>query len=421
MKQLSFLLLATAFLLQGCLQDVCDATRTFVQYNPIYKQVDEIRLDIRATEARPLKNPGKIYYYNDFIFINELKEGVHIVDNSNPETPNRIAFIQIPGNVDIAVRGDILYADNYIDLISIDISSPKQPKLVDRQEEVFSTFSLHEDLGYLIEYEESLETIEINCDNPRFNNGGFFWRDDVLFAEDRAAFSQATNQSSNNSSSNTGVGGSLARFGIYQDFLYVIDQWRLKVFDIAKADRPNGINTVDVGWGIETIFPYKDKLFIGAVDGLYIFDNSTPTRPEQLSKFTHARACDPVVVNDNTAYVTLRGGTICDGFNNQLDIVDITDLEAPELIATHPMDNPHGLALKGETVFICDGVHGLKSFDVSDPLAIELLDHERIPTYDAIVLPVDNLLMVIGENGFYQYDVSDPSDLKEVSFMPVEQ
>ncbi len=418
MKQLSFFILLLTFIsLQSCLQDACDATRTFVQYNPVYKQADEIRLDIRATEARPLRNPGKIYAYEEYIFINELKTGIHIIDNSNPESPNNTAFINIPGNVDIAVKGDILYADNYIDLISIDISNPKQPKLVDRQEDVFSTFSLDENLGYLVEYEEALETIEINCDNPRFG-GGFFWRDDVLFAQDRASANEAIG--GNGSNNSVGVGGSLARFGIYKDFLYAIDKWQLKVFGIKRSVAIE-INTVEVGWGIETIFPYKDKLFIGAEDGLYIFDNSTPTQPQQLSKFTHARACDPVVVNDNTAYVTLRDGTTCEGFNNQLDIVDITNLEAPFLIATHPMDNPHGLALKGEIVFICDGTFGLKSFNVTEPLAIELIGHEKIAAYDAIVLPNDDLLLVIGQDGLYQYDASQPNDLKEISFIPVEK
>lgn len=417
-----FSLLMSAFLLQGCLQDKCEATQTFVRYTPIYKQVDEIRLDVKAEVAQPLKNPGKIYAYKQYFFINEIRDGIHIIDNSNPKAPQKKAFIKIPGNVDIAIKGDILYADNYIDLIAIDISQPEQPKLVHREQNIFNSFSQDRDLGYLVHFEESLETTEIACDDPRFRDG-FFWRGRDLFARNdflaSAEFGGASKTGSN--SSNTGVAGSMARFGIYQDFLYTIDQVQLKVFNIEKLSSPRFINDVNVGWGIETIFPYKDKLFIGAVDGLYIFENSSPTQPRQLSKFTHARACDPVVVDDNTAYVTLRSGNQCDGFNNQLDIVDITDLLRPSLIKTHAMQNPHGLALKEKVVFICDGEHGLKSYNVEDPLNIKLLDHKKIATYDAIMLPQNNLLMVIGKDGFYQYDVENPKDMKQLSFMPVEK
>ena len=37
-------------------------------------------------------------------------------------------------------------------------------------------------------------------------------------------------------------------------------------------------------------------------------------------------SCDPVVVQGDYAFVTLRGGTECQGFSNQLDIIDISTL-----------------------------------------------------------------------------------------------
>ncbi|NJL73976.1 MAG: hypothetical protein HC892_01915 [Saprospiraceae bacterium] len=172
---------------------------------------------------------------------------------------------------------------------------------------------------------------------------------------------------------------------------------------------------------VETIFPYQDKLFVGANDGMYIFDNTVPTQPKQLSKFSHARACDPVVVEGATAYVTLRGGTTCEGFNNQLDIVDVKDLLNPRLLKTYPMSNPHGLSIRKNILYLCDGESGLKSFDVTDPFNMKALDHEKIATYDAIALPGSDLLMVIGKNGLYQYDAKNPKDLKQLSLIPVQK
>ncbi|HHN47860.1 MAG TPA: hypothetical protein ENN08_02830, partial [Bacteroidales bacterium] len=53
-----------------------------------------------------------------------MNQGIHVVDNSNPASPQIISFIAIPGNYDLAIRGNILFADSYIDLVALDISDP---------------------------------------------------------------------------------------------------------------------------------------------------------------------------------------------------------------------------------------------------------------------------------------------------------
>ena len=80
---------------------------------------------------------GKIYFYQDYILVNEKYEGIHIIDNSDPSNPQSTNFICIPGNIDIAVKDDILYADSYTDLIAIDISDIGNIQIVKRFEDVF--------------------------------------------------------------------------------------------------------------------------------------------------------------------------------------------------------------------------------------------------------------------------------------------
>ncbi len=143
MKKINYYLtlggLLTLFVFQSCTQDLCNRSATFVRFEPVYLQVNEIREDIQIQAARSLKNPGKLYYYNDYILINERREGLHIIDNRNPENPENIAFVKIPGNIDMAVKNGILYADNYIDLLAIDIQNPAVPRLVSRTEDVFNS------------------------------------------------------------------------------------------------------------------------------------------------------------------------------------------------------------------------------------------------------------------------------------------
>jgi len=181
------------------------------------------------------------------------------------------------------------------------------------------------------------------------------------------------------------------------------------------------VATNEIGWGIETIFPYEENLFIGSNSGMYIYDNSNPESLILLSTFQHARACDPVVVEGNTAYVTLRNGSACQSFINQLDVIDISTITSPKLIKTFPMTNPHGLSIRDSQLYICEGEHGLKIFDASDSENIDknlIANLETIKSTDVISLP-NSLILVIGSDGFYQYDVSDADSPVLLSHIPV--
>ena len=222
------------------------------------------------------------------------------------------------------------------------------------------------------------------------------------------------------SPSGNGTGGSLARFTLGDGTLYTVSNFDLNVFDINTSPAvPNKLKTITLGFGAETIFPYKNMLFIGTTTGMKIFDNQNPTNPVLLSTFTHIYSCDPVVVQGNYAYVTLRNGTACARGQNSLDIVDIKDPKNPQLIKSFLMQNPHGLAIDGNNLFICEGNFGLKSFDITNPLQpVEREFIKDVISYD--VIPNNKKLIVTGKNGIYQYDYSEPKALKLISKIPIE-
>ncbi len=204
-------------------------------------------------------------------------------------------------------------------------------------------------------------------------------------------------------STDTGIAGSMARFAIVGDYLYAIDGPDLQLFDISDPSDPVRWSRVSIGFGIETLFPYNDYLFIGSETGLFIYDNTDPMFPEYVSEFEHARACDPVVVQGDYAYVTLRSNSNCFGQSNQLDIIDISDIVNPELVSSYPMQGPLGLAIDNETLFLCDDDAGLKVFDVSVPDDITSLDF--IPEAACYDLIADSgLLVVSGDTALLQYD-----------------
>jgi len=71
-------------------------------------------------DAQPIESPGKIWVYNDFILLIEQYKGIHILDNSDPASSTSVAFIQVDGCTDIAVKNGIVYANNGVDIIAID-------------------------------------------------------------------------------------------------------------------------------------------------------------------------------------------------------------------------------------------------------------------------------------------------------------
>ncbi len=211
-----------------------------------------------------------------------------------------------------------------------------------------------------------------------------------------------------------GVGGSMARFAITGNTLYIATRQSLEVYDIGQPAAPNKVTKRDLGVGIETIFPYENNLFIGANNGMYIFDNSDPRAPRQLSFYSHIQSCDPVVVQGDYAYVTLRNGTNCRQFASasSLDVVDISNLSSPRLLNSTAMESPYGLGVDGNRLFVGEGSKGLKEYDISNPaLPVLKIFRTDIPTYD--VIPYRSTLIVTGEKGIYQYryDQQDQFDL----------
>ncbi|MCD4772475.1 MAG: hypothetical protein K8R41_03715 [Bacteroidales bacterium] len=115
MKKTSiFLIVILTIALSSCKDKYIEI---FVANSPIYMSYETLRESVKQTDARNLENPGKIYFKDNYIFVVEKMKGIHIINNSDPSNPENISFIEIPGNVDIAIKDAILYADSYIDMV----------------------------------------------------------------------------------------------------------------------------------------------------------------------------------------------------------------------------------------------------------------------------------------------------------------
>ena len=130
-----------SFLMPGCdytRNPSFDDIEAVKGFKPIYRPYQELQ-EIKTGPPKPLVNPGKIYVYRNFLFVNESGKGVHVFNNTNPADPKPYSFIAIEGNVDISIKEDVLYADNLTDLVAIDISDVGNISVSARIEDVFES------------------------------------------------------------------------------------------------------------------------------------------------------------------------------------------------------------------------------------------------------------------------------------------
>ena len=231
-------------------------------------------------------------------------------------------------------------------------------------------------------------------------------------------FIACSDTSSTSDSNATGQGGSLTRFAINGNYLYIVDHNAIQVFNTQNSTFEK-IGSVDVSSGLETIFVKGNYLYLGAQDAMFIYDISIPQSPSFIFRYSHITSCDPVVVQGNRAYVTLRSGSRCNLGVNALEIIDITNPYNPTLIANYPMTSPHGLGVDGNLLFICEGSAGLKVYDITNEHQIQLRKEvTNIDAYD--VIPKDGLLTLTGEDGIFQYRYNtETGDVNLVSTIPV--
>ncbi|KIM09320.1 MAG: hypothetical protein KU28_01455 [Sulfurovum sp. PC08-66] len=111
----------------------------YLCYEPVYMSYDTLRTNYPKLSTHDIAKTGKIVLYNNYLYVTEPNVGIHVYDNQDPANPQKKAFIELPGSVDSAIKDGMLYADSFIDLVVIDISTIAEGNitLVSRLEDVF--------------------------------------------------------------------------------------------------------------------------------------------------------------------------------------------------------------------------------------------------------------------------------------------
>ncbi len=404
--------------LTSCLKDV--GTKKYKRYSPIIEKMESQLSKIKSSTPLPITNAGKLFVIGNYVYLNEKEKGIHVIDNTNPANPINKYFITIPGNTDLVIKNNILYANCYTDIVAINISNINNVTKTKVLEDVFSDLRFvsgftvpQRDVIVGWNIKDTIIDLEIGEGQGIWKNGSYItndWAGGVfLTGSDLANIGSAAANNSN------GKAGSTSRFALVNDYLYAVSNGTLNAINIANNSQPTIAGKQQIGWNIETIYPFKNNLFIGSQNGMFIYNLNNAAMPALTGSFSHARLCDPVIADDNYAYITLHSSEdVCVGTQNELDVVNITNLSAPVLLKQINLTKPQGLAKDGNTLFVCDDNAGLRIFDAIDPANPLLKQTLSIAgAYDIICN--NGVAIISAKGGLYQYDYSNVNNITKLS------
>lgn len=394
----------------GSCNDSCKNEMIYEANVPVYLSYEDLRKPVTLEASKALEKPGKFWRKDGYLFVSDVNKGIHIYNISNANAPYELVFVNVPGIMDVAVKGNYLLADSYTDLLVLDISNPSQPAQVKRLNDVFPynpfkvearegypVVALDQTKGVITDWKIEKVKDEYACSgakSPTFYN--------CPNCESMGGISAPSMQ---NGPDKFSGGGSMAAFAVMGDYLYTVSAGTnsLLTYSIADPLNPSKTSEQVIGWNVETIVAYQRFLFIGTQSGMQVFGiQNSPGSPSYISAFTHATACDPVIVQDQTAYVTLRGGTPCQGISNQLDVLNVQNIQNPVLIRTYPMSGPYGLGIDGNILAICEAGNGVQVYNAADPAnLVHVTTLTSLNVKDVILY--GGMALFIGDTGIWVY------------------
>ncbi len=333
----------------------------------------------RTDRSSCLVSPMSMYVAGEWLFVSDEGSGIHVYAAARGSAPAYQGTIPLSGNSGVAVRDSVIYANSYGSILALRLNADCTA----------DTLAIVYEAPYCC-------TMPIDYIDEQYHSG---WG----CACSRAVEYDAVPLSS-------GTGSSYAVFAVIDTFLYYVDGMSLVSMSVAVPESPRLLSTTYLSWDLETLFPTEDYLFVGAATGMYILNRRQyPATPTLISTFVHARACDPVVVQDTIAYLTLRSGTACGAFENALIAVSIADPSSPyELGRTIP-NQPYGLAVQDTLCYVGLGHSGYSLYDVTRPDSLLHVATWSTPATKDFIWDSTQLYLM-GFSQIAAYDVSDPAN-----------
>ena len=349
---------------------------------PVYLRFEELRQPLVTTDREQIMQGTHYLHYESYLLINEKAKGIHVIETSKEEAPEYIAFLKIPGNHRIFVKEGYLYADNFVDLIVIDISDETNFHIVHRAEDVFpnNPYQIIGSYDSLVSFDETKGVVV-----------------DVAYTS--VPVSESENYIENNHQY-------LNDLTIEGNTLFALVEGKVLRFDV---DNPLAI-TVQSSYlrsNSSTLVSFTPiDGYLVTYDGYgrnYVIDTNVPVSESYPGQFQLQGGYEAIGFVENKAF----GWNACYSCDDEshLALFNIDDINNPVEERRVPMDKPFRFALENDYLFSCHA---------SEILLVNRLlpdgEYEAIETghdiYCSEVTVNHDRLFIRNSRGFTQYDYS---------------
>ena len=165
MKKL-FLFLVSLLIFFSC-EDEYDSvyTNEYSSYRdyPVYYDASDILVDVQVTPPVNPVLPYKIASNDKYLFVGEMMKGIHVYEKTGYHTDRLLplCFIECKLSKAFDIIDDILFCNNFTDMLVINVSNPRQATIMHRQKNHFNnyhsyasdwSFPYKETEGYVVGY-----------------------------------------------------------------------------------------------------------------------------------------------------------------------------------------------------------------------------------------------------------------------------
>ncbi len=430
-----------SFTFQGCLKDSCTRSVNFTRIEPIFENMEAVRNTAIILEPpKPIQNPGRVVSYGSQLLINEKGKGIHLIDNSDPVNPFMSSFLAIPGNYNFAVNNGVLYANSYVDLLVFELNVMGPSTMPDqtasfpttRLQQVFNAFWENDASNEVAFSYQSVPVTEV-LDCSAYGEYASSDNGQLVEIAERQVFKGNDLAIVNSVDSTFTTGGlshglsdaAIAQFTILDGKLYALNQENLRVFDLTNPLQPEAIASHFIGLDILKLGNYENAMTTSNFYSSLVLDVSNGATPSVINSVPMASACDHIAFKGDLVFISKNTGNECYAERNELIVTGTPVYDLSNIVGNYPMNDPRGMAIRGDYLLLCDGANGLKIFDISEEGRVAenlVANAKNVYAYD--VLTVDstaNQIIVIGADGVYQYEFQgqangDPLFLSKISF-----
>lgn len=375
---------------------------------------NDVKNNIKYVSAKKFNNIGKISKFKNYILISESLFGLHVIDYSNPNKLEKIGFIRLPFNEDIIIQDNTLYSYRLNEILSLDISNIKNPKInyfykIDDKDLIYKSSPRNQlpdlEIGYEIKKIQTFKKSDSTQFLPYYNaqiQVSDFIRS-LGYVREKSFFSIADNY-------------------LYFFSNFISSRRKTKVYDITDKISETNLPIKDLDKKDFTkAMKFKDKLFLLSPNSTEVYDNVSSNDINFVSQINNFNDCNGAVIENDNAYIS---GKCLYPMGERLDIIDLSNLKETKYIRTYSMTAPEYLSIKDNLLFSIDKTNYVKIYDVKDPYDIKLIKEITINKPKEIIIDDNFKAIIISEDGIYQYDFSNLKnnrDMKQLSFMKIEK